>query len=49
MAEKDDMDVTEDLPPDEPTQEPPEGIVTSSPKRRGMFAALEKITKKATG
>ncbi len=49
MTEKDDMDVTEDLPSEEPTQEPPEGTVTVAPKRRGMFAALEKFTKKATG
>jgi hypothetical protein len=46
MAGKKDYDATKNLPPDEPTQTLPKGTKTGLPKRRSVFAALDKIAKK---
>ena len=46
MAGKKDYDATKNLPEDEPTQTLPKGTKTGLPKRRSVFAALDKIAKK---
>jgi hypothetical protein len=46
MAGKKDQDATQNLPEGEPTQELPKGTKTGLPKRRDVFAALEKIVRK---
>ncbi len=46
MAGKKDDDATKNLPPDEPTQELPKGTKTGLPKRRDVFAALDKVARK---
>jgi hypothetical protein len=46
MAGKKDQDATQNLPEGEPTQELPKGTKTGLPKRRDVFAALEKIARK---
>ena len=48
MAGKKNSDATQNLPPDEPTQVLPKGTKTGLPKRRDVFAALEKIARKPT-
>jgi hypothetical protein len=46
MSGKKDTDATKNLPEGEPTQELPKGTKTGLPKRRDVFAALEKIARK---
>jgi hypothetical protein len=46
MAGKKDMDATKKLPPDEPTQVTKKGLKTGLPRRREVFAALDKVIKK---
>jgi hypothetical protein len=46
MTGKKDTDATKNLPEGEPTQELPKGTKTGLPKRRDVFAALEKIARK---
>ena len=46
MAGKKDYDATKNLPPGEPIQVLPKGTKTGLPKRRHVFAALDKIAKK---
>ena len=46
MAGKKDYDATKNLPGGEPTQTLPKGTKTGLPKRRSVFAALDKIAKK---
>jgi hypothetical protein len=46
MAGKKDYDATKKLPEGEPTQRLPKGTLTGLPKRRSVFAALDKIAKK---
>ena len=48
MAGKKDYDATKNLPEGEPTQDLPKGTKTGLPKRRSVFAALDKIAKKPT-
>jgi hypothetical protein len=43
MAGKKDMDATQNLPPDEPTQTLPEGTKTGLPTRKQVFGDLAKI------
>ena len=45
MAGKKDMDATKNLPTGEPTQELPKGTKTGLPKRRDVFAALDRIAR----
>ncbi len=47
MAGKKDYDATKNLPEGEPTQTLPKGTKTGLPKRREVFAALEKIVRKS--
>ena len=46
MAGKKDYDATKNLPEGEPTQTLPKGTKTGLPKRRDVFAALEKVARK---
>ena len=46
MAGKKDYDATKNLPEGEPTQVLPKGTKTGLPKRRDVFAALDKIVRK---
>ena len=46
MSGKKDSDATKKLPEGEPTQVLPQGTKTGLPKRRDVFAALEKIVRK---
>jgi hypothetical protein len=46
MAGKKDLDATKNLPEGEPTQVTPKGQKIGLPKRRDIFAALEKVIKK---
>lgn len=46
MAGKTDDDATKNLPEGEPTQVLPKGTKTDLPKRRSVFAALDRIAKK---
>jgi hypothetical protein len=46
MAGRKDHDATKNLPEDEPVQVLPKGTKTGLPKRRSVFAALDKIAKK---
>ena len=46
MAGKKDYDATKQLPKGEPTQVLPKGTKTGLPKRKDVFAALEKVAKK---
>jgi hypothetical protein len=46
MAGKKQTDATQNLPPDEPTQELPKGTVTGLPKRSQVLADLAKVAKK---
>jgi hypothetical protein len=46
MAGKKNLDATKNLPESEPTQTLPKGTTTGLPKRRSVFAALDKIAKK---
>jgi hypothetical protein len=45
MAGKKQSDATKNLPPDEPTQELPEGTKTGLPKRSQVMDALAKVAK----
>jgi hypothetical protein len=45
---KKDYDATKNLSENEPTQVLPKGTKTGLPKRRSVFAALDKIAKKQT-
>ena len=47
MAGKKDYDATKNLPESEPTQTLPKGTKTGLPKRRSVFAALDKVARKA--
>jgi hypothetical protein len=46
MAGKKDLDATKNLPEGEPTQVTPKGQKIGLPRRREVFAALEKAIKK---
>lgn len=46
MAGKKDYDARKNLPDGEPTQTLPKGTERGLPKRRSVFAALDKIVKK---
>lgn len=46
MAGKKNQDATQNLSEGEPTQVLPKGTKTGLPKRRSVFAALNKIAKK---
>jgi hypothetical protein len=46
MAGKKDYDATKNVPEGEPTQVLPKGTKTGLPKRRDVFAALEKVVRK---
>jgi hypothetical protein len=46
MAGKKDYDATKNVPEGEPTQVLPKGTKTGLPKRKSVFAALDKIAKK---
>jgi hypothetical protein len=48
MAGKKDYDATKNLPEGEPTQTLPKGTKTGLPRRRSVFAALDKIAKGKT-
>jgi hypothetical protein len=48
MAGKKQQDATQNLPPDEPTQELPEGTKTGLPTRRQVMDDLAKVAKKKT-
>lgn len=46
MAGKKDYDATKNVPEGEPTQVLPKGTETGMPKRKDVFAALEKVARK---
>ena len=46
MAGKKDYDATKNLPEGEPTQVLPKGTKVGLPKRRDVFAALDKVARK---
>jgi hypothetical protein len=48
MAGKKDYDATKNLPEGEPTQVLPKGTKTGLPKRGEVFAALQKVARKAS-
>jgi hypothetical protein len=48
MAGKKQTDATQNLPPGEPTQVLPKGTKTGLPKRRDVFALIDRLSGKKT-